>query len=53
MAINMINGVEIRNIVAVFSEGMANQRYLVVSKPAVQQPQTPKVPFYNWLEDRG
>ncbi|MBT2572077.1 cytosolic protein [Planococcus sp. ISL-110] len=53
MAINMINGVEIRNIVAVFSEGMVNQRYLVVSKPAVQPPKTPKVPFYNWLEDRG
>ncbi|MDJ0333554.1 cytosolic protein [Planococcus sp. S3-L1] len=53
MAINMINGVEIRNIVAVFSEGMMNQRYVMVPKPIVQPPTVPKAPFYNWLEDRG
>lgn len=53
MAINIVNGVEIRNIVAVFSDGMVNQRYLLSPKPPVQQPKTPKVPFYNWLEDRG
>lgn len=54
MSDNMAKGVDIQNVVAVFSQSMASQRYLLVtspSKPVVQQPVTPKVTFYNWLTD--
>lgn len=55
IALNMASGIVIDNVVAVFSEGMTNKRYLN-SKGAsavINQSETkPKVQFYNWLEDR-
>lgn len=55
MGLNMMDGVDIKNVVAVFSEGMASKRYLSskVVKPAPAQPQIQKPKFYNWLEDRS
>ncbi len=53
IASNMANGVEIRNVVAVFSEGMDNplDRYKV-EEIVVPQRRVKPVPFYNWLIER-
>lgn len=56
IASNMVNGVEIRNVVAVFSEGIDKplDRYIVKKAEMVAPPKPKlKIPvFYNWLEER-
>lgn len=54
MAVNMMDGVEIRNVAAVFSEGMNSKKSVFSERVAVIEPKrTNKVPFYNWLEERS
>lgn len=54
IASNMANGVEIRNVVAVFSEGLDKplDRYEVKVPVASITRTVKRVPFYNWLEIR-
>lgn len=54
IAVNMMDGVAIRNVAAVFSEGMTSNKPLFTERVEVIEPQrTNKVPFYNWLEERS
>lgn len=56
MAKNMMAGVEIDNVVAVFSKGLESGIGLVKAdkqhKQAPEKPTKPPVQFYNWLEER-
>lgn len=54
IASNMTDGVEIRNIVAVFSEGLDKplDRYEIKAPVAPKARTVKRVPFYNWLEER-
>ncbi|AQQ55627.1 hypothetical protein [Planococcus lenghuensis] len=53
IGLNLIDGVEIRSIPAIFSAALANQQPKELEPVIKPARRTPKVAFYDWLTDRS